>query len=488
MSQLVKLKAAVQPHGILKSAVSGLTAQHSQQQQRTSAVHRQAAVAMPARRWIATAATTHAAVASPMPSVAAATASQSHSSNSSSSSSSSSSTATSFFLGLLGLVGGGVLFAQTTSTVHADSASSLPALPLIDVSSPAASSSSPSEGGSANGKASKKKGKSGRKAKRKLLEYPGKFNKLHSTADQLVNVPVNQGLRAQIPLSAFAHDPMADKSIVLIPIFELGGPNGPQAQLVVQSSLGRKHGFEAYLDVGGNSTGHYKYTTDFGMSVKPAFQMTPHGNMMSIDVDYKGREFAATGQLSSQGEATISFNQSLTNNLVGGIELNYIAMTQTNLNGGLKFTTPEKDETYAVSKKGGKYTLRSVQEAISLWQRPLLAFLSSSRGSLMIHISMHRSSELLACRQNFSFLSLLSDLLPRREPCITRAMFFDLRSVADCLSLSACCSSPLPSVTGASSTRSLTRCPKWVTLLSRPKPASRPPTRPPAGRVMSRSG
>lgn len=340
MSQLVKLKSAVQPHGLLKSAVTGITSQ--QHSQPRTAVARPGAVATPTRRWMSASASP---AASSAPIAAAAASSQSHSS-----SSASSSVASSLFLGLLGVLGGGAFLVQTASTAHAEAPTEAAgALPVIDVS--ATTTAAPTK------KAGKKA--KGRKTKRKILEYPGKFNKLHSSADQLVNVPVNQGLRAQIPLSAFAHDPMADKSVVLIPIFELGGPNGPSAQFVVQSSLGRKHGFEAYMDVAGNSTGHYKYTTDFGMAIKPAFQMTPHGNGMSVDLDYKGREFAVAAQLSSQGEATASFNQSLTSDLVGGVELNYIAMTQTNLNGGLKYTTPEKDETYAVSKKGGKYTIRS---------------------------------------------------------------------------------------------------------------------------------
>lgn len=254
-----------------------------------------------------------------------------------------------FLFGLLGATVGGLLL-NTTEVAHAEAA-----LPAINVDNDAN-----------NAQPTKKKAGGRKKQKqRKLLEYPGKLGKIHQSAEQVVNVPVGQAMRIQLQLSAYPHDPHADKSVLLIPMFELGGQQGPVAQLVAMTSLGRSQTLEGYCDSMGNVTGHYKYLWDSGFSVKPSFQMTGNGNMFVIDADWKGREQAITLTLPASGEITSTYNQALTPNLVGGVELHYIPMHSTILNGGMKYTSSDKIEQFAVSKKDAKYTARSAQQPTS---------------------------------------------------------------------------------------------------------------------------
>lgn len=389
MSQLVKLKAAVHPHALLAHTSAGLVGQqHRYQTTVTAAAPAPARAtannAMVARRWMST------GMAKSSSSVGSSLAAAAAAASNSQSTASAASPSSSILLGLVGLavVGGCVI--ASTEVALAEGAVVADALPTIDLTTPAASSTVVAA-------PQKKKGKK-RSSKRKQLEYPGKFGKLHAAADAIVQVPVGPGVRIQFPIGVFAPEQHPDKTCAVIPIFEIGGPNPPSMQFVVQTNLGRKHSLESYMDTMGNSTGHYKYLTEFGLSVKPSFQITGNGSMVGIDLDHKGREHAATLSIGTHGEVTASYNQSLTPQLIGGVELHYLAMMAAHLNGGVKYTTADKREVFAVTKKDGKY-------AGSYWRQV------SETPHPLAHLGYPSESTSAGVEVNFSTQTQKSDLV-----------------------------------------------------------------------------
>ena len=345
MSQLVKLKASLPTHLIRPTTLASAILGHNQpttngQQRSANSINRRGLTTNAHKAQQQHNTITHAA------------SSQSHSSSSSSSSSSFTS---SLLFGLLGLGAVGGAFLANQETVHAEAASDPLALPAINLDSDASVSSV--------GVTTTKKKSGGRKKtkQRKQLDYPGKLAKLHQFNEQLVEVRVGQGFRFQLQASAYPHDPLADKTVVLIPICELGGPQGPLMQWIASTSLGRKHSFEGYSDSAGNSSGHYKYTSDAGFSIKPSFQLSAHGNVAVLDMDYKRKEQAYTLNVNTTGDITTTFNQSLTPNLVGGVELHFAPMGFVHLNGGAKYTTADKVEQYVFTKKDAKMMARLVE-------------------------------------------------------------------------------------------------------------------------------
>lgn len=337
MSQLAKLKSAVAPSGsaLLASRLHSLSAPRLAPQR---AQHLPATAAASSSRPISTAAAAKHAPSSFPSDVAPAASSSSSSSGSPSA------------LWLLGLAGaGGLLLSLGSGHMEAEAASSAPAdLPVISLEAPARDASDA-------GKRKKKKKKRTRGARRQL-PYPGKFGNLHRDAQGLMQPQISQGLKVQLPVGAFPHDPQADKSVTFIPILEMGGPNGAIGQMVVQTNLGRQHQLESYADTAGNAQGSYKYTADSGLSIKPSAQVTQHGNGAAIELDYKMREAALAASLSSGLEFTASYNQSLTPTLVGGLEFHAALMQFAFLNGGLKYMTPDQQQQLALSKRDSKWT------------------------------------------------------------------------------------------------------------------------------------
>lgn len=289
---------------------------------------------------------------------------------------------------------GGLLMLGSDSTVHAEAGVDLPTVPLGGMAAGSAQGA-PVSGGE------KKKKKKKRAGVRKPLAYPGKLGNLSRDASSVVQVQTSQGMRMQFPLSAFTQMQQQDKSCMFVPVLEMGGPNGSSAQLVIHTHLGRSHKLEAVVDTASNVIGSYKYAADNGFSIKPTVQVTPNGNGFSIDMDYKGKEFALAATIAQMQEFVVSYCRSLTPTIAAGVEVHYAMGAFTNLNGAARYTSTDGAQQFIVSKKDAKYTATSVthkhtQRTCAPSYSPSFSFLLSCR-FLRVRsddsILMHRSSE-----------------------------------------------------------------------------------------------
>jgi len=264
-----------------------------------------------------------------------------------------------------GVLGGALLFNQEPAAAEAAPSTGAP-LDALRLPPPADDSALPPvaalgalPSGSTGGK---KKRKKKRSAMRDDLPYPGKFAHLHRDASSVVQVATCQGLRMQMPLAAFEQHPsgVQDKQVVIIPVLELGGQQGAQAQLIVHTNLGAAQKLEATWDTAGGATGSYKYAFQDGwargLSVKPLMQMSPNGTMMGIDIDWKWKESAFTLSSAQLAELTMGYCGSLTRNLAAGVEVHHALQQFTHLNGGLRWTSDDRRSQVVVSKKESRYT------------------------------------------------------------------------------------------------------------------------------------
>jgi len=276
---------------------------------------------------------------------------------------------------------GGLPMLGSDSTVHAEAGVDLPTVPLGGMAAGSAEGA-PVSGGE------KKKKKKKRAGVRKPLAYPGKLGNLSRDASSVVQVQTSQGMRMQFPLSAFTQMQQQDKSCMFVPVLEMGGPNGSSAQLVIHTHLGRSHKLEAVVDTASNVIGSYKYAADNGFSIKPTVQVTPNGNGFSIDMDYKGKEFALAATIAQMQEFVVSYCRSLTPTIAAGVEVHYAMGAFTNLNGAARYTSTDGAQQFIVSKKDAKYTATSVTHTAHTSTLPLPFFfffrVSSSWFALMI--------------------------------------------------------------------------------------------------------
>ena len=131
---------------------------------------------------------------------------------------------------------------------------------------------------------------------RPSLPNPGKFDHTHREASNLTNSQAFGGGRIQLGLPLFAPDAITglepDKQVVLIPVVQ-AGEGGGHGMLNVRTSLGHRHAMEGMIDTQWNIVGEYKYI-HAPWVIKPSFRsITQQGDDVSLEVDYRGREFVA---------------------------------------------------------------------------------------------------------------------------------------------------------------------------------------------------
>lgn len=350
MSQVGKLKAPAttlllaQTHAAVGSSSGAIVHQRRLMHQaapvrqiNTQMVRPSASVAS-MQRWFTSNAKQQAAAATEMPAPASAASAASSSSSSGA------------LLAALLAGAGGLLMLGSDSTVHAEAAVDMPTVPLGGM----AEAGAPATG------ADKKKKKKKRAGVRKPLAYPGKLGNLSRDASSVVQVATAQGMRVQFPLSAYSQMQDQGKAVMFIPVLEMGGPNGSSAQLVIHTHLGRSHKLEAVVDTASNVIGSYKYAADNGFSIKPTVQATPNGNGFSVDLDYKGKEFALAATVMQMQEFFANYCRSLTPTIAAGVEVHYAMGAFTNLNGAARYTSTDGAQQFIVSKKDAKYTATSV--------------------------------------------------------------------------------------------------------------------------------
>jgi hypothetical protein len=217
-------------------------------------------------------------------------------------------------------------------------------------------------GGSGAATSGKKKRKKKRAGAREVLPYPGKFAHLHRDASSVVQVATCQGLRMQMPLAAFEQHPsgVQDKQVVLIPVLELGGQHGAQAQMIVHTNLGAAQKLEATWDTSGGATGSYKYTVQDGvargLAIKPLMQVGPNGSMFGLEVDYKMKERAFSLSMAQLMEWTVGYCGSLSPNFSAGVEVHHALQQFTHLNGGGRWVSDDHRSQVVLSKKESRYT------------------------------------------------------------------------------------------------------------------------------------
>ena len=112
-----------------------------------------------------------------------------------------------------------------------------------------------------------------------------------------------------------------DKQVLLIPVVQ-AGEGGGHGMLNVRTHLGHRHVMEGMIDTQWNVVGEYKYI-HAPWVIKPSFRsITQQGDDLSLEVDYKGKEFMAQMLLGSNAqEYVLSYLRTVHRNLALGVQL-----------------------------------------------------------------------------------------------------------------------------------------------------------------------
>ena len=147
-----------------------------------------------------------------------------------------------------------------------------------------------------------------------------------------------------------------DKQVVFIPVVQ-AGEGGGHGMLSVRTSLGHRHMMEGMIDTQWNVVGDYKYM-HAPWVIKPTFRsITQQGDDISLEVDYKGKEFVAQALLGSNAqEYVLSYLRSVHQNLALGVQLHALLGQVAFLNFTGRYNNHQGD-LFSISRKNAMYLL-----------------------------------------------------------------------------------------------------------------------------------
>ena len=225
------------------------------------------------------------------------------------------------------------------------------------------------------------------------LPNPGKFDHTHRESSNLTNSQAFSGGRLQLGLPLFTADAITglepDKQVVFIPVVQ-AGEGGGHGMLNVRTSLGHRHLMEAMVDTQWNVVGEYKYM-HAPWVIKPTFRsITQQGDDMSLEVDYKGREFVAQALLGSNAqEYVFSHLRSVHRNLALGVQLHALLGQVAFLNFTGRYNNGQGD-VLSVSRKNAMYMLSYHRTVLD---QPATPASPPSNVSLATELRVHEQSK-----------------------------------------------------------------------------------------------
>ena len=227
---------------------------------------------------------------------------------------------------------------------------------------------------------------------RPSLPNPGKFDHTHRESSNLTNSQSFSGGRLQLGIPMFTPDPMtgieADKQVVFIPVVQ-AGEGGGHGMLNVRTTLGHRHLLTGMIDTQWNVVGEYKYM-HAPWVIKPTFRsITQQGDDLSLEVDYKGKEFVAQVMLGSNAqEYVFSYLRSVHRNVALGVQLHALLGQAAFLNFTGRYNNQQGD-LFSLSRKNAMYLLSYHRTVLD---QPQTATSPASNVALATELRVHEAS------------------------------------------------------------------------------------------------